>query len=614
MCYYFFMYLKSIEIQGFKSFARKVNIDFKSAVTAIVGANGSGKSNVAEAFRFVLGEQSIKSLRGKKGEDLIWNGAGETPRANRASVKVTFDNKDKLFNVDFDKVIIERVVHRDGINDYLINGSQVRLRDVIELLSDAHIGASGHHIISQGEADRILNANMRERRTILEDALGLKIYQYKRQESERKLEKTLQNIEQVNALRKEIAPHLKFLKRQVEKVEKAEELKKELLNLAKEYLKRESLFVEGVKKEIENARGPLEKNKKKLDEELENAKKILESKDKDEKTDKLIVLESDIHSVRMEKEKCLQELVRIQGEILGEERILKKQKEASIGASSAVSLEEIEGFKAQIDEKITEGESKNDINLVKKIFAEIKTLFNEFLSSQINKNKIPLKDSEDLIKKLTNEKDDLTLKLNSASEKESHLQKEYQVLQKAIEKEKDSNRDAEKSVFRIMSEQNKIYLELQMLGQKMESILHLEGDLKRELEECAILAGKEILDYNSFELQVSEEVRSLQEERRRRIEKIKVRLEDAGASGFAEIIKEFEEVNSRDSFLSGELDDLNKSAQSLHSLTEELGEKIDTEFNIGIEKINKQFQEFFTLMFGGGVATLKIKNENRETM
>src|SRR3989344_563062 len=155
MCYYFFMYLKSIEIQGFKSFARKVNIDFKSAVTAIVGPNGSGKSNVAEAFSFVLGEQSIKSMRGKKGEDLIWNGSGETPRANRAMVKVTFDNKDKLFNVDFDKVIIERVVHRDGINDYLINGSQVRLRDVIELLSDAHIGASGHHIISQGEADSI---------------------------------------------------------------------------------------------------------------------------------------------------------------------------------------------------------------------------------------------------------------------------------------------------------------------------------------------------------------------------------------------------------------------------------------------------------------------------
>src|SRR3989344_5854774 len=110
------MYLKSIEIGGFKSFAKRVNIDFKSAVTAIVGPNGSGKSNVAEAFSFVLGEQSIKSMRGKKGEDLIWNGSNDTPRANRASVKVVFDNERRVFDLDFSEVTIERVVSRDGLN------------------------------------------------------------------------------------------------------------------------------------------------------------------------------------------------------------------------------------------------------------------------------------------------------------------------------------------------------------------------------------------------------------------------------------------------------------------------------------------------------------------
>ncbi len=116
------MYLKSLELAGFKSFAKKSSLEFNSPISAIVGPNGSGKSNIAEAFRFVLGEQSIKSMRGKKGEDLIFNGAGDGGRANRASAKLTFDNVKRLLPIDFDEVVLERVVHRDGVNEYLING------------------------------------------------------------------------------------------------------------------------------------------------------------------------------------------------------------------------------------------------------------------------------------------------------------------------------------------------------------------------------------------------------------------------------------------------------------------------------------------------------------
>ncbi|MEK7135335.1 MAG: AAA family ATPase, partial [Patescibacteria group bacterium] len=129
------MYLKSIELSGFKSFAKKNGFEFNTPISSIVGPNGSGKSNVAEAFRFVLGEQSIKSMRGKRGEDLIWNGSNDTPRANRASVKVVFDNERRIFDMDFSEVTIERVVSRDGVNEYFINGSSVRLKDIIELLA-----------------------------------------------------------------------------------------------------------------------------------------------------------------------------------------------------------------------------------------------------------------------------------------------------------------------------------------------------------------------------------------------------------------------------------------------------------------------------------------------
>ena len=123
--------LKRLEIVGFKSFAKKTVLDFSNATTAIVGPNGSGKSNVAEAFRFALGEQSMKSMRGKRAEDLIWGGSHTAPRANRASVVIVFDNSRRAFNIDFDEVTIERTVFRDGTSEYSINGSRVRLRDVV---------------------------------------------------------------------------------------------------------------------------------------------------------------------------------------------------------------------------------------------------------------------------------------------------------------------------------------------------------------------------------------------------------------------------------------------------------------------------------------------------
>src|SRR3989304_10584964 len=157
------MYLKSIELSGFKSFGKKTELVFQSRIVSIVGPNGSGKSNAAEAFRFVLGEQSMKSMRSKKGEDLIWGGSPALPRMNRAGIKVVFDNSKRLLDLDFKEVVVERVVHRDGVNEYVLNGTQVRLKDVIRLLAGANIGGSGYQIISQGEADRGLNASPRGR-------------------------------------------------------------------------------------------------------------------------------------------------------------------------------------------------------------------------------------------------------------------------------------------------------------------------------------------------------------------------------------------------------------------------------------------------------------------
>ena len=217
------MRLKTLEINGFKSFAQKILLEFDNGIVCVVGPNGSGKSNVVEAVRYVLGEQSIKSMRGKTGSDLIFKGSKNLAGGSRASVTIYFDNTDKVFklsndggkgneyiNLNYDTISITRQVFGDGRNIYILNGTEVRLKDIHNLLASVNIGSSGHHIISQGEADRILNANIKERREMVEDALGLKVYQYKIKESERKLERTEENMKEVGLLRRENAPHLNF--------------------------------------------------------------------------------------------------------------------------------------------------------------------------------------------------------------------------------------------------------------------------------------------------------------------------------------------------------------------------------------------------------------------
>lgn len=606
------MYLKNIEISGFKSFAKKSSLSFNTSISAIVGPNGSGKSNVAEAFRFVLGEQSIKSLRGKKGEDLIFNGASDGARSNRASVKVTFDNSNKFLNIDFPEVTIERVVHRDGVNEYFINGTLVRLRDVVELLSSAHIGASGHHIISQGEADRILSSNTKERRTMIEDALGLKIYQYKRQESEKKLDKTLENIQSVESLRKEIAPHIRFLKKQVEKIEKAVELKTEFISAVKDYLKRESIYLKVTEETLRKELAPFEEQKKKLEEDLISARTVLESsQNKDAKSEELINIEHSLADVRHEKDSLLQSMGAIQGEISSEERIIRKQKElAHSDAGKMVLLSDVEKLSADVHAHIFDIEKAESLDSVKSLLLRIRELFTNFIGvKKENVQELSIKESEDALIELTKKKAECEKKLLEVRQKEEKLDSEYRNIKLSIEKEKDSNRDAEKALFRIMADQNTVVTELARLRSKLETLKNEEENFKREREECAMLAGRAVLDYDAFEIAQEEiivESRDAQDERRRSLQKMKVRLEDSGLSGSDDTMKEYKDATERDEFLARELEDLAKSAESLRALIAELAEKLDTEFKEGILKINTQFQEFFSLMFGGGTAGLTV--------
>ncbi|HRH26710.1 MAG TPA: AAA family ATPase [Parcubacteria group bacterium] len=601
------MYLKSIELNGFKSFAKKSELLFNSKVSAIVGPNGSGKSNVAEAFRFVLGEQSIKSLRGKKGEDLIFNGAGDLPRGNRASVRVTFDNTSKFLPVDFDEVTIERVVHRDSVNEYLINGTQVRLKDVVELLASAHIGSSGHHIISQGEADRILNSTPKDRKGMIEDALGLKIYNYKKVESEKKLQKTKENIDKVESLRREIAPHIKFLKKQVEKVEKAIAMKEELQKEALEYCKREDLYIKTTEQEINTHKEPLLKKEKELESELNQAKEILENaKNKDGLSQRLIDLENDLHKTRNEKDELYRSFGRLDGEINSLVKMVKKQEEIAKSIEhKTVPLVSVEDLSVKIENKIKDAKQSDSVEVLIRALDEVHLLVVNFIEH--NKDNVEMSLVADVqrdIENLQSSRKEIEEKLGHITKNEEKLSTEYNNLKNEIEKEKDSNRDAEKAVFRIMAESGEIRSKIQQINSEEHNLKLVKDNFKMELAELGTLIGTHVLKFQ--DVSISPESRELQEERRKRIEKIKIRLEDSGGLGNLDTMKEYKDATERDEFLAKELLDLENSANSLGLLIKDLEEKLSNEFKNGVEKINKQFKEYFALMFGGGEARLEV--------
>jgi len=629
------MYLKSLELNGFKSFAKKTELTFNTPITSIVGPNGSGKSNAAEAFRFVLGEQSLKSMRGKKGEDMIWNGSDHASRANRASVKITFDNSRRFLNMDFDEVSIERTVFRDGVNEYAINGTKVRLRDVLEILASANIGASGHHIISQGEADRILNSSPKDRKEMIEDALGLKIYHYKLTESERKLTKTEENIKSVEDLRREVVPHLKFLKKQVEKMEKALEMKAELGELYKKYLKRESLYLNAARAKILGEKAPIEKRLAELERELKDAKAILEnSVGQDKKSAHIISLEEKIRHTRDAKDTLVREIGRTEGLISAEERVLKRQKEMAEKTEITVSITEIENLAGRVSEQLNLAEKEAQFESapgnLKKILSSIRSLISDFVNGRKGASQNVLAvDSEKILEDLRVEKMILEEKIAAIRVEEESISVEYTSLRKEIDEEKDTNRATEKKVFEVMTAQNEIISARNIIRAREEALRIEEEDYKREMGEAGAIIGRDVLNFQDTDLgnenangagehvnKIGEnfefaEDRSVQHERRRQLEKIKIRLEESDISTSDDVVKEYRDVSERETFLINEIADLEKSAEMLTGLIREFNEKISTEFSVGLDKINTQFQEFFSLMFGGGEAKLVLLKEKK---
>ncbi|MFR5682726.1 MAG: chromosome segregation SMC family protein, partial [Clostridia bacterium] len=225
------MYLKRLELQGFKSFADKTILEFMPGITTVIGPNGSGKSNISDAIRWVLGEQSMKSLRGSKSEDIIFAGTQNRKSLGFAEASIVFDNTDGRLPIEYSEVTVTRKIYRSGETGYYINKTPCRLKDILELFMDTGIGKDGYSIIGQGKIDEILSNKSEDRRHIFEEAAGIVKYRVRKAESEKKLEQTKLNLLRINDILTEIESNLEPLKNQSEKAKKFLDLREELKSI-----------------------------------------------------------------------------------------------------------------------------------------------------------------------------------------------------------------------------------------------------------------------------------------------------------------------------------------------------------------------------------------------
>ena len=610
------MYLKDLSISGFKSFARKSELEFSTPITAIVGPNGSGKSNVAEAFRFVLGEQSVKSLRGKRGEDLIWGGSDAVTRGNRAGVTVTFDNTKRNIDLDFDEVVIERVVHRDGQNEYKINGSAVRLKDVHELLASAHIGATGHHIISQGEADRVISAGARERREMIEDALGLKVYQLKKQDATRKLEKTQTNIAQTESLRREAAPHLKYLQKQVERAERSLQVQAELRQSYAAYLKREDVYLAVRTDQLTAARRAPVAQLEQLTQDIATLKSQLADTAIEPDTSALDQAVTAERAAQQSVAQATRALSTLEGQITLLQRRISAARARTEPVDELIPRSRLQELVTSLTTSVQQAITKRDLDqLVTTIERALRELGAFVAEAPVVTTDQTEADTAELETVQANVPE-ATATVAAAKETEARATADVAAARAVLTQQSTQAHAAERSLFEKMNTDRELRQQIQLIDTELSVLDRDRQEFKRELQEAVSLIGRGAMDYTAHQISddtgviVSEQAlldegRDVQRERRRQLEKLKIRLEELGIGATDELLKEYNDAKERDAFLAEELSDLVSSVANLQTLITEMDAQLHEQFVAGIDKISVEFNRFFTLMFGGGSATLE---------
>jgi chromosome segregation protein len=641
------MRLSHITIQGFKSFAKKTTIDVTHNITGVVGPNGSGKSNIAEAIRFVLGEQSLKSMRGKGGSDLIFKGSEHLSSLSRASVTMTIDNKDKsargwnggdfLDKSDasgdiapflvYDELVLSRVIYADGTSDYLLNDAKVRLKDVQELLSFAGIGGSAHTIINQGEADRILLATPKDRKEALEDALGLRVYHMRLGEAKRKLERVKVNVHEVELLRKEIKPHLEHLRKQVKKIESQEEERQKLFKFLIAYFNREEDELRNLEEKIHESGTSssyihiTNSIKKELD--------TLKNKPEDIKLSNLQEKQTLIAQLRLEqskKDQIAKTLGRLESDLVYLESQLQVEENKD---EVKIPFQEFAHTGKEVNQGLSElsiALDKGEIDEAKDHAKELRSAAHEFFAMYAGEDEVTSKVHEDIHRKISQAKKEI----QDDEQKEEQLAKKVEELQNKIdtidlhrERDMEARHAEEKKKLQLESKLRELESTITLRQQEESELSMRKQYFENLLKEGAFIAGAEVLRYRKLKEDVSivvpEEYWNIPKaDLLRHIERSKLRIEEAGVPNKDEIIKEYTTTSEREEYLTKELIDIHESEEKLKTLIKDLTETLEERFSVGIKEVSNVFNEFFGSIFTGGKAKIvlvrlaKIDEEGNE--
>ncbi len=597
------MHLLRLEIQGFKTFAKKTTLSFLppkgsvKPITAIVGPNGSGKSNIADAIRWVLGEQSVKALRGKKSEDIIFSGSNGRGRSGFAETAITFNNEDKAMPVDFAEVTITRRLYRDGESEYLLNGVSARLADIHLLLAQAHVGQRSYSVVGQGMVDHILIASPEERKAFFDDATGVRQFQIKRHEAMLKLKRTYENMAEVDMLLQEIEPRLRSLRRQTTRLEERARVERNLRDVERAYY------------------GTLWWN---LHDQLNVAHTHQIAADTVVATERQTLSELEARVNQMEKEekgkdKTDQGLVALQAQFKEAQKERSRIRDQQYETQKHIELGKIRAqnnwaplplLKIIEELGMIEQEQKDVLARVRAVetIADLRKL-------------------DDELDRAVARTGELADRLQGPAPEEAKPDAALVSLLASLEKERAKTdamlEDVEKNMQRYAVTEKQVRHELFDLQRELrerQRALHA-AEMKRNetqidlarFEERRMNLGRE-MDEQLKEGALS--VRAKRPEGKTDTDKaypnmqsLRAKLELIGGID-PEIVKEFEETKARFEFLDAHIKDVRAAAISTEKVLDELDGEIKVQSEKAFRQINKHFQHFFKILFGDGSCSL----------
>ena len=504
------MILKSIEMQGFKSFADKIYLDFNSGITAIVGPNGSGKSNISDAIRWVMGEQSIKSLRGSRMEDVIFAGTESRKALGFAEVVLNLDNESGIFNIDFPEIRVSRRLYRSGESEYYINKTLCRLKDVHELFMDTGLGRDGYSIIGQGQIDNILSTKSEDRRHIFEEASGISKYKYRKIEAERKLERTADNITRVEDILGELEERLEPLRRQSEKAKKYLILRDEMKDLEinasvisidkkREAMKKLGADIEIYEGQMEKMRGEIADNDKKVEALYAAMEKIDADAEKGRESEKALTAEG--HEIRGKISLAENEISHSEGTIdrlrneigEGDKRAMELDKRIEELRSSLDTLNSQSGALEKSVEEFTEKSRKSGVDVseesrvIEELRAEIieKTAAAGSKRSEVSSRQILLDSFVSRAEVIKNELENKSLSLKEMKERLVELDGEIEKSEAYSESlKKETNKSDElyglknAEMQKMINDKNRSTIKLGELNSRKKMLEDMERDLE----------------------------------------------------------------------------------------------------------------------------------------